>query len=206
MNSLRIFCVAVVLLGVAAASGADADKHRDRGDRARTLLVLRIAEELDLPDEEGPADQSHPQGVRGIDAQPCGRSDEPCPPKLEAAIDSGDDGAIESLIEEAREIDRKILLLPSDSFAEVGEILTVAERGKLTLLIPRIQDQLRRGARRARRDSSRRTRWSVGRSGREALTEARLATSPAAVGRSACRATRFGAARCRRRTRESRSE
>ncbi len=149
MKMTRIVLV-LVALSVAAGSGrAMADEHRERAGRARTLLVLRIAEELDLSDEKalqisrifkagGERREALRAERRAVDSQ------------LEAAVAAADEATVKKLVTQAREIDRKSQMIALDSFAEIDSLLSVIEQGKLALLVPKIQDQLRRGGRRGR--------------------------------------------------------
>ncbi len=140
----------VVAMALPLAVHAEKSERGHRGDRARTFLVLRIAEELDLSDEKalkisGILEKASEQR-RALRAER-----DALAPQLESAVAAADEAAITDLVTKAREIDRKILLVVADSFAEVDGVLTVVERGKLALLLPQIQDQLRHGGRRGRR-------------------------------------------------------
>lgn len=145
----RIFLVFVSMSIVAGSAPAGAEEHRDRAGRARTLLVLRIAEELELSDEKalqisrifkagGEKREALRAERRALDSQ------------LETAVSAGDEAAVKTLVSQAREIDRKAQMVALDSFAEIDSVLSVIEQGKLALLVPKIQDQLRRGGRRGR--------------------------------------------------------
>jgi hypothetical protein len=140
---------AVVLVGSGLRAGAGDRPRRD--DRVRTLLVLRIAEELDLGDEKAlKISRILKEGEERRDALRDQR--EALAPQLTAAIEAADEDAIAKLVADARELDRKMMLVASESFAEMDSVLSVVERGKLTLLLPEIRKQLRRGSRRDRRD------------------------------------------------------
>lgn len=137
----------VVAFAVPLEVRADKSERGQRGDRARTFLVLRIAEELDLSDEKalkisGILEKASEQR-RALRAERDAMA-----PQLESAVGAADEAAITDLVTKAREIDRKILLVVADSFAEVDGVLTVVERGKLALLLPQIHEQLRHGGRR----------------------------------------------------------
>jgi hypothetical protein len=143
--------VLVVLALVGSGLRAGADDRPRRADRVRTLLVLRIAEELDLGDEK--ALQISRILKKGEERRDAFREQrEALAPQLTAAIEAADEGTISKLVAEARELDRKMMLVATDNFAEMDSVLTVVERGKLTLLLPEIRKQLRRGGRRDRRD------------------------------------------------------
>ena len=143
--------VVAAVLATGSIALAQEDPRPRRADRARTFLVLRIAEELDLSDEKALQISSifekASERRRALRAERAALS-----PQLESAIAAADEATIADLVSKAREIDRKLLLVVADSFEEVDSVLTVVERGKLALLVPQIQDQLRRGGRRSRRD------------------------------------------------------
>lgn len=140
--------VAVSVLFCAGAAGGEGG--RDRGDRARTFLVLRIAEALDLSDEKA-------LEVSGIFKASSARRKEleaertALAPGLRASIDAKDETQIQALVDKAREIDRKLVLLVPETFEKVESSLTVVQRGEFSLLLPEMRRQLRRGARRGRR-------------------------------------------------------
>ncbi len=159
MSMLRIVFFSFAFTSTAMVSQVAAEEPSGRGDRARTLLVLRIAEDLDLSDEKA-LQVSGVLKAAGERRKALRAERRALVPQLEAAVETADENALEPLIAKAAEIDRKLLLVPSESFAEIGQLLTVVERGKLSLLIPKIQSQLRRGARRGR--PMRRGEWGEG--------------------------------------------
>ncbi len=149
MNVIRIVLVWVVMIVVGVGVPALAGEREGRSGRARTFLVLRISEALDLDDEKAlQISRIFKEGGERREALRAERS--ALAPQLESAVNAADEAAVKKLVAQAREIDRKILLVAADSFAEIDSVLTVVEQGKLALLVPKIQDQLRRGGRRGR--------------------------------------------------------
>lgn len=135
-----------ILIGlILAASAAAAIGEDQRGEgRARTLLVLRIAEDLGLTDDKAMAID------RLLTAAQARRREiqsnrSALAPELAKAVEAGESNTIEALVAKARDIDREMLLVVADVFEEIGNVLPVAERGKLTLLIPELQRELRFG-------------------------------------------------------------
>lgn len=146
--------VASVAIAACAAMATAEDGPLRGEDRARTFLVLRIAEALDLSDDKAlqisrvlKTASERREAIRGERAA--------LAPDLESAISGGEDSAIEALVTKALEIDRRLLLVVADSFEEIGALLTVAERGRFALLVPELQSQLRRGGRRGAGGSGR---------------------------------------------------
>ncbi len=147
VNRMVLACVVMVVVGV--GSPAMAGEHEGRSGRARTFLVLRISEALDLSDDKAvKISRIFKDAGERREALRAERS--ALAPQLQSAIDAADEAAVKKLVAQARAIDRKILLVAADSFAEIDSVLTVVEQGKLALLVPKIQDQLRRGGRRGR--------------------------------------------------------
>lgn len=151
MTKLRVVLVMTIVALVGTSLRAAAEDRPRRGDRVRTLLVLRIAEELDLSDEKAlQISRILKKGQERRDALRDQR--EALAPQLSAAIEAADEDAITKLVADARELDRKMMLVAIDNFADMDSLLSVVERGKLTLLLPEMRKQLRRGGRRDRRD------------------------------------------------------
>jgi hypothetical protein len=139
--------VVILMLGAIASFAEVGERHRER---ARTFLVLRITEELELSDDKAlqisrilSQSEENREKLRG-ERLALGE-------KLRDALKSSDDEKIDELVSQLNEIDRKLVLTGSDSMVEVQKILTPAQRGKLALLIPEIQRRIRTGiARRSR--------------------------------------------------------
>lgn len=132
------------LIFIATAAAAPGEDDLRGEGRARTLLVLRIAEDLGLTDDKAlainrllTAAQARREEIQ--------RKRAALAPEIEKAVAAGENDRIEALVAEARDIDRELLLVVADVFEEIGSALTVAERGKLTLLIPELQRDLRGG-------------------------------------------------------------
>jgi len=147
--SRALTALLVASVTVPALAGATEEATGRRGDRARAYLVLRISESLNLSDEKalevssilrrsGDARRTLRQERKGLAAP------------LRAAVDKGDESDVQQLVARANEIDRKLSLMPSESFLQVQAILSPIERGKLLLLLPELQKELR-NRRRGRR-------------------------------------------------------
>ncbi len=150
--------ISVLCIGTLAATTAVAEGDRShRADRARTFLVLRIAEALELSDAKA-LEISGIFKTAGEQRRAIAKERQAMRPSLEAAIDAGEASSIDELVAKAHAIDRRMLLVVSDSFAEVNKVLTPVQRGKLALLIPQVQEQLRSGGRRRGRERRQRLR------------------------------------------------
>lgn len=129
----------LTVVGPVRAGAADKPTRRER---ARTFLVLRIADALSLSDEKAlevskilrSSDDTRQQ-LRSD------RSDLEAP--LRSAVEAADEKALGDLVARANDIDRKLSLLPSESFLKIQEILSPVERGKLLLLLPQLRQQVR---------------------------------------------------------------
>jgi Spy/CpxP family protein refolding chaperone len=129
-----------------------------RRERARTFLVLRIVDALNLNDQDAlkvstivrQSDERRQQLVK----QRQGLEDQ-----LRAALAKkpADPNELGTLIGEGNDIDQKIALIPEDTFHEMQKVLTVEQQAKLMLFRRELQGEIRRaiqgrrvGGRRAR--------------------------------------------------------
>ena len=129
-------------------AGAQPTVGRPR-DRARTFLVVRLAEALDLSDDKAlqlsaiirKSDEQRQQ-LRGQRKETEG--------KLREALAKTpiDQAALTKLITDANALDQQLALLPEQSFKEAQQILTVEQQAKLILVRPELQSQIRRAVRR----------------------------------------------------------
>lgn len=138
--------LSAVLFLAGTVVGATEDPAPREG-RGRTFLVLRIAEALELSDEQALRVSKIFQDAHDR-RQALHQKRRDMTPDLQRAVDAKDEAEIERLVREARDIDRKLLETAADSFDAVSNMLGVVERGKLALLLPEIQHQVRRGGRR----------------------------------------------------------
>ncbi len=149
---MRTMMIAAMVGGlVVSPLLAQPDERGRRRDRARRFLVLRIAEELDLSDEKA-LQVSKILKAGALQRQAIRAERRALAPELQAAIDAADEARINALVDKARAMDRKKREIVAESFDEIGALLSPVERGKLALLMPQIQDQVRgRGRGRGRR-------------------------------------------------------
>jgi len=128
---------------VQAASPAPAQ------DRARTYLMMRLVDALDLPDDKAlalrtifrKADERRVQLLakrQTIDKQ------------LRAALSRPDKNKaeLEQLVTQATAVDRDLASVAEDSFREAQQGLTVEQQAKLLLLRRELQGQVREAVRR----------------------------------------------------------
>jgi hypothetical protein len=132
----------LLVLALLAPARAGAGEDQVRGERARTYLVLRITDSLGLPDEKA-LEISRILRRSGETRQQLRRQRGELQSPLRAAVEAGDEKALADLVARANELDRKLSLLASESFLQVQEVLSPVERGKLVLLVPELQDQMR---------------------------------------------------------------
>lgn len=139
-----------LLLSSLQPSPAAAQPPEGRGrDRARTFLVLRLADALNLSDEKalqiGSILRQNDELRQQLRQQ---RSE--LETKIHAALDSKpvDDDALAKLVTSANDIDHQLALLPEKSFQDAQKILTVEQQARLILFRPELQNQVRRAIRR----------------------------------------------------------
>ena len=118
-------------------------------DRARTFLLVRLAEALDLTDEKAlqvsrilRSAQEQRQQLRRERADIDG--------KLREALKkpSENQEELKKLISRAHEIDEQLAMAPERSTRELQKILSVEQQAKLVLLRPEMQHQVRQAIRR----------------------------------------------------------
>ena len=142
-----------MLLAAAWVGATPAPEGKGRRDRMRTFLVFWIAEALDLPEEKA---LQVGKVLRGAEDK---RQDLTTQRRdLERGLRSAleqvplDQSAVAALIAHANEIDSHIALIPENTFRDVQGLLTVEQQGKLILLRPELQAQLRRSVERRLRE------------------------------------------------------
>ncbi len=134
-----------LLLGAALAAAQDRPVAAP-GERARTYLVLRIVEALELSDQQA-RDLSEILAASGERRAELVAERKTLDQSLRTALDQNDDPRIAELIARSRDLDRESLLLPLGSFAATDAILSLEQRAKLVLLLPELRRQVRRAAR-----------------------------------------------------------
>jgi hypothetical protein len=134
-----------LLLGAAAQAASPAPAQ----DRARTYLMMRLVDALDLPDDKAlalrtifrKADERRVELVakrQAIDKQ------------LRAALSRPDknQAELEQLVAQATAVDRDLASVAEDSFRDAQQGLSVEQQAKLVLLRRELQGQVRDAVRR----------------------------------------------------------
>lgn len=145
---MKRLTVALILAGLAVVplqSAAQTAPDAPWRDRARTFLVLRIADALKLNEEES---LKVSQVIRQSDERRQGLAQErrALEQKLREALakQPPDTGALTKLIADGNEIDQKLAMVPEHSFRELQKILTVEQQAKLMLFRRELQTEIRR--------------------------------------------------------------
>ncbi|HUI25566.1 MAG TPA: hypothetical protein VL403_05730 [Candidatus Kryptonia bacterium] len=150
IRSTSYLVTASVLALLTRSSGVAAQSPENRPrDHARTFLVVRLAEALDLSDEKAlqmsaiirkSDEQRHQLRQQRKEAEA----------KLREALAKTpvDQAALTKLVADANGFDQQLALLPEQSFKEAQQILTVEQQAKLILVRPELQAQVRRAIRR----------------------------------------------------------
>jgi hypothetical protein len=118
-------------------------------DRARTYLMMRLVDALDLPDDKALA-------LRAIFRKADERRVELVAKRqmidkeLRAALShpDKDQAQLAKLVEEASTVDRDLASVAEDSFRDAQKDLTVEQQAKLVLLRRELQGQMREAVRR----------------------------------------------------------
>jgi hypothetical protein len=138
--------LAVVVLAPAAhaqaTTGTPEIPHRER---ARTFLVLRIVDALNLHDQDAlkvntivrQSDEHRQQLVKQRQA---------LEDQLRTALAKKppDPTQLGTLVNEGNDIDQKIAMVPEDTFRELQKVLTVEQQAKLMLFRRELQGEIRR--------------------------------------------------------------
>lgn len=141
----------------AEASTAPAAAGPDDLEHARTFLVLRLTDELDLTDEQVLKINHALKAI--VDRQHALRTHRK---ELEGKITDllgkkpVDPAALEPLIKESLAIDHELALLPDQTTNELLQSLTVEQRARFVLIRPQLQREVRGQARAAERHPERR--------------------------------------------------
>jgi len=139
-----------LLLSSLQPSPAAAQPPEGRGrDRARTFLVLRLADALNLSDEKALQISSILRQNDELRRQLRQQRAE-LETKIHTTLDTKpiDDAALAKLVASANDVDHQLALLPEKSFQDAQKILTVEQQAKLVLFRPELQNQVRRAIRR----------------------------------------------------------
>ena len=136
-----LFALALLVPGLAAAQPSSSTPSRDR---ARTFLVLRLADELGLSDEKA----LQVSGImrRGQDKRrELATQRDEVEKQLRAALDKSppDEAALTKLIAQANDIDQQSAEILESTFKEIQKSLTVEQQAKLVLFRPELRKQVR---------------------------------------------------------------
>jgi Spy/CpxP family protein refolding chaperone len=156
--------VALCLMLLPTALSAQPNQEGPWRERARMFLVLRIADALNLSEQEAlkvsnvirQSDQHRRDLVQerqGLEQQ------------LREALakQPPDTATLTKLIAQGNDIDQKLALVPEDSFHELQKILTVEQQAKLMLFRRELQGEIRRAVQgRGRAGAGRRGRGASG--------------------------------------------
>jgi Spy/CpxP family protein refolding chaperone len=142
--------VALALIGLAMWAGTvHAAPPEPAQDRARTYLMMRLVDGLNLPDDKALA-------LRAIFRKADERrvaltaKRQALDKKLRAVLARPDKDSAElaHLVAETNDVDRELASVAEDSFAEAQKSLTVEQQAKLLLLRRELQGQVREAMRR----------------------------------------------------------
>lgn len=142
MKRTLVFLTAFATLAVPLL--ARAQSATPNRDRARTFLVLRLAEQLDLSDEK--ALQISAIMRRSDDRR---RELKDQRDQIEKQVTAAlahtppDEAALSKLIAQANDVDHQLSLLPETAYLEIQKTLTVPQQAKLVLFRPELQRQIR---------------------------------------------------------------
>ena len=156
--------LAVTMLGPAAhAQPATRTPETPRRERARTFLVLRIVDALNLNDQDAlkvsvivrQSDEHRQQLVKQRQA---------LEDQLRTALTKkpSDPTELGKLVSEGNDIDQKIALVPEDTFRELQKVLTVEQQAKLMLFRRELQGEIRRAVQGRHLGGSRRSKQGNG--------------------------------------------
>jgi hypothetical protein len=152
MRSMSTFLAVAVLelstlAGYVRSASAQAGDEASR-DRARTFLVVRIADALKLSD----ADALKVSAVirqSDLHRQELVRQRAALEEKLRAALQQSpaDGTRLNALVGEGNALDQQIALVPEDTFRELQKTLTLEQQAKLLLFRRELQAEVRRALR-----------------------------------------------------------
>jgi hypothetical protein len=117
-------------------------------DRARTFLVVRIAEALQLSDEEALKVSGMMRAAEDRRKALLGERQE-VERQLSTVLDKGerDAPALTKLVDQANGIDDKLALIPEQTMREVQKLLTPEKQARLVLFRPELRSEIQRGVR-----------------------------------------------------------
>jgi hypothetical protein len=145
---MRSASLLLAVLLVCPALGASADAPPAR-DRARTYLMLRVVDALDLSDDKAlqmreilhRADDRRLELTKKRDALDAEM-------RTALAHSPVDGPKLETLVGDAHQVQRDLAALPENTFTEAQRILTVEQQAKLLLFRRDLQGEVRQAIRR----------------------------------------------------------
>ena len=163
---LPCLALAVVVLSQPAYAQPTAAPHPNtppRRERARTFLVLRIVDALNLNDQDALKVSNI---VRQSDErrQQLMTQRQTLEDQLRTALAKKptDPAQLGKLVSDGNDLDQKIALTPEDTFHEMQKVLTVEQQAKLILFRRELQGEIRRAIQGRRSGSGRRGRQANG--------------------------------------------
>jgi uncharacterized membrane protein len=142
--------IAVALLGLGLwAATVDAAPPEPARDRARTYLMLRLVDGLNLPDDRALALRTIFRKADERRIELIARR-QALDKKVRAALarPGKDQAELTRLVAETNDVDRELAAVAEDSFAEAQKSLTVEQQAKLLLVRRELQGQVREAMRR----------------------------------------------------------
>ena len=156
----------VLALALLAPAAPAQPTEGPRRERARTFLVLRIVDALNLNDQDALKVSSI---VRQSDErrQQLLKQREGLEDQLRTALakQPTDSAELSKLVSAGNDIDQKIALIPEDTFHELQKVLTVEQQAKLILFRRELQGEIRRAMQGRRFGPGRRGRLGSGTAG-----------------------------------------
>ena len=154
MKTTTALILAIVLLAPSLGR-AQATPSGQRRDRARTFLVIRLAEELHLSDEKA-LQVSAVMRASDDRRRELSQQRDQVEAQIRTALDRTpqDDAELSKLIAQANEIDQKHSQIAESSYLDVQKLLTVEQQARLVLFRPQLRRQVR-GAIRQRLEGER---------------------------------------------------
>ena len=164
MHLLSGLLAVAMLAGTAHAQPATTGTpETPRRERARTFLVLRIVDALNLNDQDALKVSAI---VRQSDEhrQQLVKQRQTLEDQLRTALakQPADPMELGKLIGAGNDIDQKIALIPEDTFRELQKVLTVEQQAKLMLFRRELQGEIRRAVQGRRFGGARRGRPANG--------------------------------------------
>ncbi len=143
MQVTRAFVCLAVLATLPAFAQQPTPHSGAHRERARTFLVVRIADALKLNDQDA---LKVAAVVRASDErrQDLRRQREALEARLRTALKKPETADLPQLINEANELDEKLALAPENTFRELQKIFTVEQQAKLLLLRRELQGEVQR--------------------------------------------------------------